>query len=97
MRTILPLVGFVLFALCAPVVAQAPLNPAQEQALKAGDAFRECAGCPEMVVIPAGAFLMGSPQSEPDRDDNEGPQRRVTIAKPFRQVRAHRRSVRRVR
>jgi formylglycine-generating enzyme required for sulfatase activity len=36
-----------------------------------------------MVVIPAGTFLMGSPQSEPDRDDNEGPQRRVAIAKPF--------------
>jgi len=83
MRPILPLVGFVWFALCAPAVAQAPLTAAQEQALKAGDGFRECDGCPEMVVIPAGAFLMGSPQSEADRDANEGPQRRVTIAKPF--------------
>ena len=49
-----------------------------------------------MVVIPAGAFLMGSPENEADRDDNEGPQRRVTIAKAVRarQVRAHRRPVR---
>src|SRR6186997_1268337 len=83
MRPILPLVGFVWFALCAPAVAQAPLTAAQEQALKAGDGFRECDGCPQMVVIPAGAFLMGSPESEADRDANEGPQRRVTIAKPF--------------
>ena len=39
--------------------------------------------CPEMVVIPAGSFLMGSPPDEPDRSDNEGPQHRVTIASRF--------------
>ena len=38
---------------------------------------------PEMVVVPAGAFLMGSPENEADRDANEGPQRRVTITQPF--------------
>ena len=79
----LRLIAILLFGFCVPAAAQAPLSPAQEQTLKAGDAFRECDGCPEMVVIPAGAFLMGSPQSEGDRDDNEGPQRRVTIGKPF--------------
>src|SRR5882724_7824079 len=68
--------------LCAPALAQAPLSATQEQALKAGDVFRECAGCPEMVVIQAGAFDMGSPETEKDRIDNEGPQHRVTI-KPF--------------
>ena len=35
-----------------------------------------------MVVIPAGSFTMGSPANEPERDPDEGPQRRVTIG-PF--------------
>ena len=38
---------------------------------------------PEMVVVPAGSFMMGSPESEQGRFNNEGPQRRVTISKPF--------------
>jgi formylglycine-generating enzyme required for sulfatase activity len=38
---------------------------------------------PEMVVIPPGRFLMGSPASEPERSDNEGPQHAVTLTKPF--------------
>jgi len=32
-----------------------------------------------MVVIPAGSFQMGSPANEPERNDDEGPQRRVTL------------------
>ena len=36
-----------------------------------------------MVVVPAGKFMMGSPESEEDRFDDEGPQHEVTIAKPF--------------
>ena len=39
--------------------------------------------CPEMVVIPAGQFLMGSPPGEAERQDNEGPQHKVTIAHRF--------------
>jgi formylglycine-generating enzyme required for sulfatase activity len=35
-----------------------------------------------MIVVPSGNFTMGSPSSEPERDDNEA-QVRVTIAKPF--------------
>ena len=34
-----------------------------------------------MVVIPKGAFTMGSPANEPDRNSDEGPQRRVSIAR----------------
>lgn len=41
--------------------------------------FRDCADCPEMVVIPAGSFTMGSPVSEEGRSEMEGPQRRVQI------------------
>lgn len=39
--------------------------------------------CPEMVVIPAGSFMMGSPASEAGRSSDEGPQHRVTIAYTF--------------
>ena len=44
-----------------------------------GRAFRDCPVCPEMVVVPAGEFLMGSPESEAGRSSNEGPQRKVTM------------------
>jgi len=37
----------------------------------------------EMVLIPAGTFMMGSPESEKNRGDWEGPQHKVTITKPF--------------
>ncbi|GAB4177104.1 MAG: formylglycine-generating enzyme family protein [Wenzhouxiangellaceae bacterium] len=38
---------------------------------------------PVMVVIPAGSFMMGSPDNEPDRADNEGPRFRVTFERGF--------------
>ena len=37
----------------------------------------------KLVLIPAGNFLMGSPETETDRRDYEGPQREVTISQPF--------------
>ncbi len=37
----------------------------------------------ELVLIPAGEFIMGSPESEEARDNDEGPQHRVRIARPF--------------
>lgn len=50
----------------------------------AGSVFRDCPlGCPEMVVIPAGRFMMGSPASEEDRQSNEGPRHQVTIGRAF--------------
>jgi formylglycine-generating enzyme required for sulfatase activity len=61
----------------------APLSAAEECALKPKDSFRECANCPELVVVPAASFTMGSPESEKDRRNDEGPQHRVTIGKPF--------------
>ena len=48
-----------------------------------GTVFRDCPECPEMVVVPAGSFMMGSPLSEKGREYNEGPVHRVTIPKPF--------------
>ena len=46
---------------------------------EAADTFRDCAECPLMVQVPAGAFTMGSPESEPLRASDEGPQRKVSI------------------
>ena len=50
---------------------------------KVEERFRDCAECPQMVVVPAGSFLMGSPKSEEGRYDDEGPVHRVEIAAPF--------------
>jgi formylglycine-generating enzyme required for sulfatase activity len=48
------------------------LKREEERALKPKQAFRECAkDCPEMIVIPAGSFRMGSPATEKGRNDNE--------------------------
>ena len=46
-----------------------------------GQTFRDCKDCPEMVVIPAGSFIMGSPDNEPGRVPEEGPQHKVNIKK----------------
>jgi hypothetical protein len=44
-----------------------PLSASEEHALKVKDTFRECDKCPEMVVVPAGSFVMGSPDTELNR------------------------------
>lgn len=46
--------------------------------LKPGE-FRDCDVCPIMVEIPPGSFMMGSPEDEVGRDNDEGPVHRVTI------------------
>jgi formylglycine-generating enzyme required for sulfatase activity len=59
---------------CGGVCRAAPVEAAAE--------FDDCDGagwCPKMVTVPSGSFLMGSPNSEPGRFDDENPQRRVKI------------------
>ena len=58
--------------------------------LKPGDVFRdtrkdgsECPECPEMVVIPAGTFHMGSADGDRDAFDDEKPQHAVTLNRTF--------------
>jgi formylglycine-generating enzyme required for sulfatase activity len=65
---------------------------AQAEERMPGESFRDrladgrpCGDCPEMMVIPAGSFMMGSPPSEEGRSatNPEGPQRKVTIQQPY--------------
>jgi formylglycine-generating enzyme required for sulfatase activity len=60
-----------------------PLTPELEQALRPKDSFKECVNCPEMVVVPKGSFIMGTPIGEIDRAKGEDPLHRVTFARPF--------------
>jgi formylglycine-generating enzyme required for sulfatase activity len=46
-----------------------------------GTVVLDCDECPEMVVIPTGDFAMGAPANEVGRYDEEGPVRRVHIAR----------------
>lgn len=48
-----------------------------------GQVFRDCDSCPELVVLPAGSFVMGSPDFEEGHEPAEGPRHRVTIQRPF--------------
>ena len=47
-----------------------------------GGQFKDCDTCPEMVVVPAGTFLMGNPEDQ-SQAGYEKPVHRVTIAQPF--------------
>ncbi|MGE8154891.1 formylglycine-generating enzyme family protein [Pseudomonas vancouverensis] len=48
-----------------------------------GKVFKDCRDCPEMVVLPAGTFTMGTPDDEVGREPDEGPMHEVTFDKPF--------------
>lgn len=56
---------------------------AQERAWKPAEVFRDCAECPQMVVIPAGEFRMGSLTSESARYADEEPTHIVRFSRPF--------------
>ena len=58
-----------------------------------GDSFKDCDACPDMVVVPAGSFMMGSTKDErdwaaslggkPGWYEGEKPTHLVRIAQPF--------------
>ena len=59
-------------------IAARPTLPGKEIAVDLGDGVKL-----EMVLIPAGEFLMGSPNSDKNAGADEKPQHRVRITKPF--------------
>ena len=69
-------------ASCISMLIAVVATPAVAGDQAPGSTFRDCEHCPEMVVIPAGEFVMGSPLSESGHTD-EKPQHKVTIASSF--------------
>jgi formylglycine-generating enzyme required for sulfatase activity len=62
MRRLTVLVAALVAALDAGTVASS-----EEQGMQVGQIFRDCSDCPEMVVVPAGSFLMGSSEADTKR------------------------------
>lgn len=77
-------------ALTAPLTTQTRLTVTRWEPLGTGaiedfDVFRDTDApwCPEMVALPGGTFLMGSPDDQKSRRGQEGPQHPVTIGTRF--------------
>jgi len=63
----------------ADLAAASPPGARGRDAAPPPATFRDCPECPEMVVLPAGSFDMGSPDYEASRLPDEGPVHRVTV------------------
>jgi formylglycine-generating enzyme required for sulfatase activity len=59
------------------IAARAPPGEPTPAGFRPGDVFRDCPDCPQMVVVPAGSFDMGS------KSAHESPLHRVSFARPF--------------
>jgi formylglycine-generating enzyme required for sulfatase activity len=67
------------------LIAAAAASRAAEPPRAAGSTFRDCDFCPEMVVIPAGSFMMGTPDAEKSRGAAaaEGDVGVIELKRPF--------------
>lgn len=65
----------------AHAAAQEPVvkSPKVAKQTTAQNIFRDCPGCPRMVVIPSGSFYMGSPAAEIGRRKDGDPVHQVNI------------------
>ncbi|MGO9772685.1 MAG: SUMF1/EgtB/PvdO family nonheme iron enzyme [Roseiarcus sp.] len=70
-------------AVAKPVAVAVGPPPAIAADDPGGEVFRECDQCPEMVVLPAGKAMLGSPLGEPGRQTSEMTPHEVDIAKPL--------------
>jgi formylglycine-generating enzyme required for sulfatase activity len=66
------------FVLMAAALLPAAAETAGADGAQPGHVFRDCRDCPDIIVVPAGRFILGS-----DELGNERPAHEVTIAKPF--------------
>ena len=74
----------------AAAVPDAPRKPSGsererswEREWTVGKRFKDCAECPELVVVPSGTFEMGAPPHETGREEDEGPVHQVKIGERF--------------
>lgn len=63
------------------VIVSAVMATANQAAATEAQPFKACPDCPEMVVVPAGTFMMGANGGEEGRP--EGPIRKVNIKRAF--------------
>ena len=67
-------IGLVGFFSAAGGVAGTPMDP-----VDADMAVLDCDVCPPMVKVPAGTFLLGTPEDEPGHVHDVGPQKSISI------------------
>lgn len=71
------------YAVSNPTPGGSPAAGSYQPGLVFNDLLTAGGKGPSLVVIPAGQFVMGSPESEPGRYAHEGPQRTVHFAQHF--------------
>lgn len=65
-----------------PVFAD-PASSVKASQLQAGATFKDCDECPEMVVVPAGAFMQGATKADKWYSNAELPRQTAEISAPF--------------